>query len=246
MRVERPRKRFSGLRPRSIEPEWLDELPSGDPRAIRSRRDLQRVNGWMAHVRIIERLLETHCAAPPRSILDLGGGDGTLLLKLARRLSRRWPEVTVTVLDRQDVMEEGNGAEFRSLGWEFFRVTADALDYVGDIDSDHANVAIANLFLHHLHARQLERLFARLSEVATVFIACEPRRSALALAGSRLLWTIGCNDVSRHDAVVSVRAGFSGKELSVLWPDRRDWHLDERRAGPFTHSFVAWRARSLE
>jgi hypothetical protein len=56
-----------------------------------------------------------------------------------------------------------------------------------------------------------------------------------------LLWAIGCNSVTRHDALVSVRAGFSGDELSALWPDKKNWQLTERRAGPFSHLFIAQR-----
>jgi hypothetical protein len=56
-----------------------------------------------------------------------------------------------------------------------------------------------------------------------------------------LLWAIGCNAVTRHDATVSVRAGFSGNELSALWPADSGWQLTERRAGFFSHVFVARR-----
>jgi len=56
---------------------------------------------------------------------------------------------------------------------------------------------------------------------------------------SRLLWAIGCNDVTRHDAVASVCAGFSGRELSALWPDKQNWRLTEQRTGAFSHLFIA-------
>ena len=67
----------------------------------------------------------------------------------------------------------------------------------------------------------------------------EPRRAAWPLFCCRWLWVIGCNAVTRHDARVSVRAGFSGRELSVLWPDKTNWQLDERHASLFSHLFVA-------
>jgi hypothetical protein len=38
----------------------------------------------------------------------------------------------------------------------------------------------------------------------------------------KLLWLIGCNAVTRHDAAVSMRAGFIRQELSALWPDRQN------------------------
>ena len=63
------------------------------------------------------------------------------------------------------------------------------------------------------------------------FIACEPRRSRTALAGASLLRLIGCNDVTIHDADISVRAGFRDRELSRLWPHDSGWQLTEGRAG---------------
>jgi len=36
-----------------------------------------------------------------------------------------------------------------------------------------------------------------------------------------------------------VRAGFSGGEISTLWPDKQNWRLTEQRAGAFSHLFVA-------
>jgi hypothetical protein len=100
---------------------------------------------------------------------------------------------------------------------------------------------VANLFLHHFSAAQLVELLGGAARRARVFVALEPRRSGWALAVSRMIWLIGCNDVTRHDAPVSVRAGFAGRELSRLWPADAGWSLVERRAGPFSHLFVAQR-----
>jgi len=58
---------------------------------------------------------------------------------------------------------------------------------------------------------------------------------------SRLLRLIGCNRVTRHDAPISVRAGFTGQELSQLWPAGQGWLLEERPAGWFSHLFIAQR-----
>jgi hypothetical protein len=58
---------------------------------------------------------------------------------------------------------------------------------------------------------------------------------------SRLLWAIGCNSVTRHDAAVSVGAGFAGSELAALWPPAPAgrWNLVEESAGLFSHLFMA-------
>src|SRR3989442_156554 len=72
-----------------------------------------------------------------------------------------------------------------------------------------------------------------------LFIACEPRRSQAALLASRALGLLGCGRETRHDAVVSVRAGFQGRELSAAWPIITGWELEERPSGPFGHLFMA-------
>ncbi len=61
--------------------------------------------------------------------------------------------------------------------------------------------------------------------------------------GSRLLVLIGCSAVTRHDARVSVEAGFRDRELSACWPAREDFRLLEVGAGAFSHAFVARRGR---
>jgi hypothetical protein len=88
---------------------------------------------------------------------------------------------------------------------------------------------------------RLIELFRGIAEVTETFIALEPRRSRLALTFSQQIWAIGCNRVSRHDAPVSVRAGFAGKELSLLWPRMGNWSLEERPVGLFSHLFMARR-----
>jgi hypothetical protein len=63
----------------------------------------------------------------------------------------------------------------------------------------------------------------------------------IALTASRLLRIIGATVITRHDAVVSVRAGFAGRELSALWPGDNQWQLSEQSAGWFSHCFIAKR-----
>jgi hypothetical protein len=60
---------------------------------------------------------------------------------------------------------------------------------------------------------------------------------------TRLLWGIGCNSVTRHDARVSVRAGFRDQELSALWPAQSGFELAEFSGGYASHLFVAVKRR---
>ena len=239
-----------------VQRELLDSLPFDDARAVRSRRDLRRVNGWMRHHAIMAGALKNSLdGLAPKQITELGAGDGTFLLRVAQRLGpfgvppssgpgRLKPElqaeiVNATLLDLQKIVSAETLAGFRNLGWRAETVVADVFDWPQT--SGTAGVVIANLFLHHFEDAQLAELLSLISKRARLFIAIEPRRAPWPLFCSRLLWAMGCNDVTRHDAVASVRAGFSGRELSALWPDKQNWRLTEQRAGAFSHLFIARR-----
>ncbi len=229
--------------PRRLEPEWLDELPADDPRAMRSRQDLKRINGWMGNAGRMAGALIKHAGSnKPRTIVDLGTGDGHFTLQVARRLAPHWPDVTIILLDRQAIMSTATLESFAALGWRAEPTSADLFDFLAQARP--ADVVTANLFLHHFTDEQLTRLFAQAAASAALMVACEPRRSKFVVETSRLLWAIGCNDVSVHDAVVSARAGFNDQELSALWPRAPQWELHEHAAGPFTHRFIARRAAS--
>ncbi len=70
-------------------------------------------------------------------------------------------------------------------------------------------------------------------------MATEPLRSSASLLASRLVGAMGANDVTRHDAPASVRAGFRGRELGALWAPRCGAVLVETKRMPFTHAFAA-------
>jgi len=224
--------------PRRVEPEWLDELPAHDPRAQRSRRDLVRINALMGNARILAREIERELPAGFASIAEIGAGSGAFLARLAGRLARR--DVVAHLVDRQDICAPEIRAALASRGWTATTQKHDALEWLAATPP--LDVIVANLFLHHFEPERLRVMLALAATRARVFVACEPRRSLLALAGARLLGAIGCNEVSRHDAVVSVRAGFAGAEISSLWPASGEWLLREFPRAPFSHVFVAARA----
>ena len=226
---------------RVVQTELLDVLPPADRRATRSRRDLRRVNALMGNHTILTRTLRSMVnGSSPRSLVELGAGDGQFLLRVARQLAPHWPDVSVTLLDQRDLVSPNALEEFASLGWSANMLVRDVRDWAV---SDHraADIVIANLFLHHFPERELTLLLRSVAERARVFVAIEPRRAVWPLLCSRLLWVIGCNSVTCYDAPVSVHAGFKGRELSALWPQSNAWELLETRSGPFSHLFAACR-----
>lgn len=214
--------------------ETLELLEPADPRLLCPRRDLARVHAAMRQSAIMADALAPLPA--PRLLADLGGGDGRFLLGVARRMARRWPGVQAIILDQQDGVSPETRAGFAALGWHCDVLRGD----IFKIFQRHApDIVTANQFLHHLEESALTRLLAKVAAHAGAFVACEPRRGHFALLGARVVGRAG--DTVPHDAVVSVRSGFHGRDLSLLWPQNQRWSLSESTVLPFTHLFRAHR-----
>lgn len=235
-----PRRALGGAKrvKRVVQPELLDVLSPEHPAAARARRDLQRLNRLLRHHAILERALRSAFREPPRRLIELGAGDGALLLGLARARYADWHGVEVILVDRQPVVNGHTLNRFREFGWRAEPVVADAREWM--VIAPQADAVVANLFLHHFDEGSLRRLFEQIAPRTRLFVACETRRDGVSWLGARLLGLLGCHAVTRHDARRSVAAGFQDGELSALWPER-GWELRERRVAVFTHLFVARR-----
>ncbi|MDB6027823.1 MAG: class SAM-dependent methyltransferase [Verrucomicrobiales bacterium] len=221
---------------RVLEPELLDELPPADPRAIQSRRDLQRINWWMRNPHFVAKALRKSLPHPPKRMADLGAGDGAFSLELARKLSPHWKQVELVLVDRQPATV-CRAQSFTALGWRSEFAVADVFEWLNR--EEKFDCIYANLFLHHFSSEQLRELFEKIARRTSCFVAVEPQRYRFSSTVRFLLWAIGCNDVTRNDGVISVRAGFRGQELSELWPKSGNWKLTETRSGLFSQVFSA-------
>jgi len=225
---------------RIVLPEQLDVLPPQDQSALRSRRDLRRLNAIMGHSRVVARVLQKNLLdAKARHLVELGAGDGHFLLSVARRLQGQWPGAQATLVDQLDALDPQTRVQFQRLGWQVRAETVEAAAWLRQAPA--TSTVISNLFFHQFETEPLVELLRLAANASHLVIALEPRRSWLPRLAGHLLWAIGCGPVTRHDAVVSVRAGFSGRELSALWPDQKNWELTERPVGLFSHLFIARR-----
>lgn len=237
--------------PRRVQAEVLDGLAATDPVAARARRDLQRVHGIMrTRSRLVHALRQiTPAPARPLRVLELGAGDGSLLLGVAREISPWWADVELMLLDRVALVDDATVAAYQRNGWKARSLVVDVLDWAraasSSADDEAANwdVVIANLFLHHFDGEELRLILGAIAATANEVVAFEPRRGLRALAGSHLIGAIGANAVTRVDAVLSVHAGFQGRELTAQWPGTAGWSLHEESPGPFSHCFRASRKR---
>jgi hypothetical protein len=218
---------------RIVQSEILDTLSPDDPRALRSRRDLCRVNAWMGNAGIMAKVLNKNFPGTPKQITELGAGDGNFLLRVARKLN--WQNVNATLLDRHKNVSAETFAAFSKLVWRAESVVADVFDWPQSSEE----IVIANLFIHHFEEAELKKLFCAIVSRAKLFVAVEPHRFHFPFPCAQMLRLIGCGEITLHDAEASIAAGFVRMEISELWPDKQNWRLTERRAGLFGHLFIA-------
>jgi hypothetical protein len=227
------------MKSRRLTPELLDDLPAESIEARASRRDLHALNALMGHRRAWRSWLRREFSStPPRAIAELGAGDGAVA---AENLLATFPHgdgATLSLVDRAPCVSDATLCALRAAGWNVRIESADVADWLAAAPP--LDAICANLFLHHFDQSALARLLAHASRVAPVFAALEPRRGWLSLAGTAALPLMDAHPVTRHDARVSVEAGFRAQELSALWP-AGGWHFEERRALPFSHWFCARR-----
>lgn len=228
---------------RVVAPEILDNLDPADPGAVQARGDLRKLNWIMGHAGVLQRELAAILPSTgPATLMELGCGDGLLLLRALHGLPRPAPGSAVLLVDAKSVVSESTLRIYAEAGWEPRVLCQDVFETLENPDGAVLDCVIANLFLHHFETRALRKLLTAIATRSRTLVALEPRRSALPLLASRCLAVVGCNDVTRHDAPVSVRAGFAGPELSGLWPSALGWCLSETEMGLFSHRFVAIRA----
>jgi SAM-dependent methyltransferase len=228
---------------RRVQPELLDALPPDNAQARRSRADLRRLNRIMGTLPIVLKALDDVARrSPPRRILELGAGDGQLMLEIARHRATHWPNVAVTLLDRQNTIDAESLQGIRALGWRAGVIQAEAVDWMAHAHGGFWDVVVANLFIHHFALAEILRLFKQIAARTDAFLCCEPRRSRFALASSHLVGLLLVGRVTRADAVLSVQAGFRDNELSSCWPVEEHWTLREYSAGLYSHCLLALRS----
>jgi hypothetical protein len=192
---------------RSLQPELLDSLPPDHPDALHNRRDLRIINFLMGNPRWFARTLP-RLLRPDERALELGAGVGELGARLIRK---------GIALDGLDLWPRP-AAWPTSHAWH-------RTDLVGFQGYDDYGAVIGNMIFHQFSAADLVALGARLRKNTRVILACEPaRQRQFQLLFAAISPVIRANHVSRHDAHVSIAAGFLGQELpDALELDPAEW-----------------------
>jgi hypothetical protein len=213
---------------RTVQPEILDSLPQEDLGAQKNRRDLLLINRIMGNFSWFSRTLKGHLE-PGDHLVEIGAGGGDLGARLApsfEGMDIRW-----TALDRWTRPDHWPAS------WDW--IVEDLTRY--EAYTNHEAV-IGNLILHQFEDEQLLELGKIWDRHARLLIFNEPARQRLPLLLMKASILIGMHPISRHDAAVSIRAGFLGEELPYLLglnPDRWAWNLSTTVTGGYR--MAAWR-----
>ena len=157
-------------------------------------RDLARLHRWLGNTAaVLDRLRQ--CRAS--SVLDIGCGQGALLLEIRRKLG-----ATVTGFDLRPAPES---SPVRILGGD---ATIDPLP--------RADAAIVVCLVHHLSPDDIVRLIRNVSRSCGRLIILDPVRHWLPLWLFRIFVGPFSRRINAADGVTSIRRSYTPRELRKL------------------------------
>jgi len=204
--------------------ELLDD-PHADPIAVGDElRDIARLNALFGGTRAVVRELESFFArgnggggrrkVDTWTLLDVGTGLGDIPRAAARAARRHG--ITLQLLGIELNRAAARLARGADGGVPLAVVLADggALP----LAPRSVDVIVASQVLHHLPRETCVRWIAAFDGIARrAVVLADLRRSRVAMAG---VWAasfgLGMSGVTRRDAVVSVRRGYTQRELSAI------------------------------
>lgn len=205
---------------RSDDLEIMDDLYCSGPVVAQTLRELEFINKWLGGNRVtIDAVasLERKIAKHHLSIIDVGCGSGEMLILLNEWTEKRKIQSKLTGIDANPNIVElarRNCKNFPSI--EFG--TMDILS--PEFNTLEADIVTGTLFYHHFTNTQLIRFFDKLKDQVRIgFVINDIHRHPVAYYSIKLLTTLfSRSEMVKYDAPLSVRRGFTRKELeSILY-----------------------------
>lgn len=216
--------------------ELLDD-PSAEPAAVRAQlRDITRLNTLFGGTRAVLRALQpifARAAGGARwTLLDVGTGAGDIP-RAAQRVARHY-RIELTLLGIERIPAAARLA--REAGVATVLADGGALPF----GPRAVDIVMASQVLHHLPREAAVRWIAALNRVARrAVVLADLRRSRAAIAG---MWAVsfplGCSRTTRHDAVLSLRRGYTRQELDGMLRDAGV--AAETRYAPLARVVAVW------
>jgi len=210
---------------RRVTPELMDEPDASRADLDASLRFIRGVNRRLGGVRaltdVLDRLAPDWHAGEPIRVLDIATGSADIPVEAVRWARGRGLDVRVTAVDlhpvtldlaREYVETELEGDDRGRIEL----VEADAFGLVEQFGAGSFDVVHAGMFLHHLPEVRVLTMLAIMDRLASrAMVWNDLVRSRVARAGIHVL-TLGQPAIVKHDARVSVEAGFTPGEARAL------------------------------
>lgn len=221
-----------GLRPRSVEPEWLDGAV-GEEETRQNLADLRTVNRWLGARRALLSAVRAHLP-PGGRLLDVGCASADLPAYLLERLPG--PVLAVGLDVRATHLREAQSSVRLVVGDLMSPPFAE-----GSFD-----VVTASLVLHHFDDPLVVDVLRGLYHLAgRALVVSDLHRSAVPLVFGHLGFPLLFRSrISVHDGLVSIRRGFRPEELRRAFEEAGLPHVQLRRRFPYRLLAVAERPRS--
>jgi SAM-dependent methyltransferase len=198
--------------------ELLD-APDCDPDLARqSYQFMEAVNrsagGTRAVLSTLSRELRSSPRATPLCILDLGSGGCDIPAAIARWARAQGRDITITCVDQnREALDLAREALRDSDDGSVALEQADIFQYE---PSEPFDYALASMVLHHFSADEIGQLIGRLRPfVRKAFIVNDLSRSVLNYLACWFA-VLSSEQGVRHDALLSVRRGFTPDELRAI------------------------------
>jgi SAM-dependent methyltransferase len=181
---------------RSEDRELMDAEDASDEELAQSYRELQLTHRWLGNTAAVMRLLRRQPMNGKR-VLDIGCGQGGLLLEIRRRF---------------DVDVIGFDLRLAPLDSPVPIVSGDA---VND-PLPKADVAICVMMAHHLSEAELIGLIRNVSRSCERFVILDLVRNPVPLALFRIFVAPFLGRVNALDGVTSIRRAYTAREMREL------------------------------
>ncbi len=200
---------------RSTEKEFMDEPDFKGEDLIESFRFIKITNmlggGRLAAINCLKTALKDKPRDSSISVLDVGCGIGDIGRAIVNWGNLNGLKIRYTGLEKSQHILEAAKRQNQS----------DAISFIsGDLFDEnlpHADLIIISMVLHHLDEPQVIRAIRHLAAKARIaLIISELERSPISYMICRLLSIFMKNSNAAHDALLSVRKGFTAAEMRSL------------------------------
>lgn len=204
---------------RTEEEEIMDDFDLGGPVLYQTLDQLGRVHQWLGGKHTLAGLKQILASLPaqssPISIADVGCGGGDTLRQLAAWGRKKGISMELVGFDANEhaIMY----AREHSQAWPEIRY--EAMDCCSDsFFAQQFDVLTCNLMLHHFPDEQLRKHLPQWLQMANKgLIVNDLQRHWLPwVAFALVTWILRASHMIRHDGLLSIRRGFTRRELKHL------------------------------